>query len=48
VTEEVRSMIDRAQALAVAKEWLDGWNAHDPERVVAHFTDDVIVRSPLA
>jgi hypothetical protein len=41
-------MIDRAQALAVAQEWVDAWNAHDPERVVAHFTDDVVVRSPLA
>jgi ketosteroid isomerase-like protein len=41
-------MIDRAQALAVAQEWLDAWNAHDPERVVAHFTDDVVVHSPLA
>ena len=41
-------MIDRAQGLAVAQEWLDAWNAHDPERVVAHFTDDVIVRSPVA
>ena len=41
-------MIDRAQGLAVAQEWLDAWNAHDPDRVVAHFTDDVIVRSPVA
>ena len=41
-------MIDRVQALAVAEEWLDAWNAHDPERVVAHFTEDVVVRSPLA
>jgi hypothetical protein len=41
-------MIDRAQALAVAQEWIDAWNAHDPERVVAHFTDDVVVSSPLA
>ena len=41
-------MIDRTQALGVAQEWLDAWNAHDPQRVVAHFTDDVVVRSPLA
>ena len=30
-------MIERAQAVAAAHEWLDAWNAHDPERVVAHF-----------
>lgn len=41
-------MIDRAQALAVAQEWLDAWNAHDPQSVVAHFADDVVVRSPVA
>jgi len=41
-------MLERAQAVAVAQEWLDAWNAHDPERVVAHFTDDVVVYSPLA
>ena len=40
-------MIDRTQALGVAQEWLDAWNADDPQRVVAHFTDDVVVRSPL-
>src|SRR5689334_19502269 len=37
VTQEARSMIDRAQALAVAQEWLDAWNAHAPQKVVAHF-----------
>src|SRR5262245_7101619 len=40
-------MIERAQAVAAAQEWLDAWNAHDPERVVAHFTDDVVIHSPL-
>jgi ketosteroid isomerase-like protein len=41
-------MIERAQAVVAAQEWLDAWNAHDPERVVAHFTDDVVIHSPLA
>ena len=43
----IGSMIDRDRALAVAHEWLDAWNAHDPERVIAHFAKDVIVVSPL-
>jgi len=42
-----RSQVARAQALASAQEWLDAWNAHDPQRVVAHFTEDVVVHSPL-
>jgi hypothetical protein len=41
-------MIDRTTAEAIAAEWIDAWNAHDPERVVAHFADDVVVRSPVA
>ena len=41
-------MIERAQAEAIAHEWLDAWNAHDPGRVVEHFADDVVVRSPVA
>ena len=32
----------------MAQEWLDAWNAHDPQKVVAHFADDVVVRSPVA
>ena len=41
-------MIERAGAVAVAQAWLDAWNAHDPQRVVDHFTDDVVIHSPLA
>jgi ketosteroid isomerase-like protein len=40
-------MIERSAALEIAQEWLDAWNAHDPDRVVAHFADDVVVCSPL-
>jgi hypothetical protein len=41
-------MVGHAEAVAVATEWLDAWNGHDPDRVVAHFRDDVVVRSPVA
>ena len=40
--------MDRDRARALAEEWIDAWNAHDPERVVSHFADDVVVFSPLA
>jgi ketosteroid isomerase-like protein len=40
-------MIDQERAQRIAQEWLDAWNAHDPERVVAHFADNVIVVSPM-
>lgn len=31
-----------------ATEWCDAWNAHDLERVLAHFHDDVLFTSPVA
>lgn len=40
-------MFDPDRARAIAQEWLDAWNAQDPERVVAHFANNVIVVSPL-
>lgn len=38
-------MID---ADAFAREWIDAWNAHDLDRVLAHYADDVELTSPLA
>lgn len=31
-----------------AREWCDAWNAHDLERVLQHFHDDVVFTSPGA
>jgi hypothetical protein len=41
-------LLERTQAETIASEWLDAWNGHDPDRVVAHFADDVVVASPVA
>jgi hypothetical protein len=45
---EVIRMLERKLAIALADEWCEAWNAHDPDRVVAHFADDVVVHSPVA
>ncbi|QNA83341.1 nuclear transport factor 2 family protein [Sphingomonas sp. So64.6b] len=34
--------------LSFATEWSDAWNAHDLERVLGHFHDDVVFTSPVA
>ena len=39
-------MINRAQAEALADEWIAAWNAHDLPRVLAHYTDDFEMQSP--
>ncbi|MGV6849385.1 MAG: nuclear transport factor 2 family protein [Marinibacterium sp.] len=33
---------------AFAQEWLAGWNSHDLERILSHYTDDVVFRSQKA
>lgn len=40
-------MLDRAWAEEFAHEWIAAWNAHDLERVLAHYTDDFQMTSPL-
>lgn len=33
-------------ALRFVKAWEEAWNAHDIERILAHYTDDVVFQSP--
>jgi len=39
--------MDPQAAATIAHEWLDAFNAHDADRVVEHFADDVTARSPV-
>ncbi|WP_405411782.1 nuclear transport factor 2 family protein [Streptomyces decoyicus] len=38
--------MDLAFAERFAGEWVAAWNSHDLERVLAHYTDDVVFASP--
>jgi ketosteroid isomerase-like protein len=40
--------VDVAEARAFAQQWVDAWNAHDVDAVLAHFTDDADFSSPVA
>ncbi len=40
-------MIDRAFAEHFAADWIAAWNAHDLERVLAHYADDFEMSSPV-
>ncbi len=40
-------MIDLEWAQTFANDWIAGWNAHDMERILAHYTDDFEMSSPL-
>lgn len=39
-------MISREQADHFAHEWVQAWNSHDLERILAHYSDDFTMASP--
>ena len=40
--------MDTKRATELAAAWASAWNAHDLDRVLAHFADDVVFTSPVA
>ncbi len=40
-------MLERGWALEFAREWIESWNSHDLERILAHYTEDFEMSSPL-
>jgi hypothetical protein len=46
--ENGRLPLQASIARAFAEEWVDAWNSHDLERILAHYDDEVILTSPVA
>lgn len=40
-------MLTRAEADELAGHWIQAWNDHDLERILAHYADDVVFSSPF-
>lgn len=40
-------MLDRDQVEADARQWIDAWNRHDLDAVMAHYAEDLEFVSPL-
>lgn len=40
-------MIDRTFAEHFAADWIDAWNRHDVDRILAHYADDFEMSSPV-
>ena len=40
--------LDRETAWALAEDWVSAWNAHDLERILEHYAEDVVLVSPVA
>ncbi|MFM9938101.1 MAG: nuclear transport factor 2 family protein [Hyphomicrobiaceae bacterium] len=32
----------------MAEDWIDAWNAHDLDRILSHYADDIVFLSPVA
>ena len=41
-------MITQEKASAFADEWIQGWNNHDIEAVLAHYSEDFAIDTPIA
>ena len=41
-------MITQEHARHFAQEWVEAWNAHDIDRIMSHYAEDVIIVSPIA
>jgi ketosteroid isomerase-like protein len=39
-------MLTRDFAADFARDWIDSWNAHDLDRILAHYTDDFEMTTP--
>ncbi len=43
-----RKLIDQTFAEHFVEEWIAGWNEHDLEKILSHYTEDFSVDTPLA
>ena len=39
-------MLTREFARQFAEEWIEAWNSHDLEKILAHYSDDFVMSSP--
>ena len=35
-------------ATAFARSWVDAWNAHELEKILSHYSEDLTIESPMA
>src|SRR5215831_4321598 len=47
IIDALNTLIDKAFADRFAAEWIEAWNAHDLDAVLAHYDDDFEMSSPF-
>jgi ketosteroid isomerase-like protein len=41
-------MLTQDNAQSFAKHWIESWNAHDLDAIMSHYSDDIVLTSPVA
>jgi acyl-CoA thioester hydrolase len=41
------AVVSDERARTFAREWIETWNSHDLDRILSHYSDDVVVTSPF-
>jgi hypothetical protein len=41
-------MLTEEQVHRFANEWIEAWNSHDLDRIMAHYCEDIVLISPVA
>jgi len=41
-------MILESQAKAFAEDWIQTWNSHDLDAILSHYSEDIVLISPIA
>lgn len=41
-------MLTKEQAQQLADHWIEAWNSHDLDEILAHYVEDVVLVSPIA
>jgi len=41
-------MITKENATELANHWISAWNAHDLDKILSHYEDNVVLTSPVA
>ncbi|GJM17277.1 MAG: hypothetical protein DHS20C13_26040 [Thermodesulfobacteriota bacterium] len=40
-------MITKEQAQELAQDWIDSWNSHDIDRILSHYSKEIVFTSPF-
>ena len=46
MAEDCQGPLSPAYARQFAQDWIDAWNSHDMDRILAHYADDLELHSP--